>query len=118
MARSYLPGETREIVFTVTNTGDEPLRGVTLTDETLAGPGVVSLKWTFPDGSTATAADVAGVLTARWDATFDAGTEEWAPNAVITGVATLTLDRERPAARRPCRGDREWGRLADPGVRR
>lgn len=88
----YTPGETREIVFTVTNTGDEALREVTLTDATLAGPGVVSLEWTFPDGSTATATEVGGVLTARWEATFGAGTAEWAPDAVITGVATLTLD--------------------------
>jgi hypothetical protein len=90
--QAYLPGETREIVFTVTNTGDEPLRDVTLTDDTLAGPGVVSLEWTFPDGSTATAEDVAGVLTARWEATFGAGTAQWAPDAVITGVATLTIE--------------------------
>ncbi len=88
---TYQPGETRTIVFTVTNTGGEDLREVTLTDEAFSGADVQSLEWTFPDGSTATAIDENGVLTAQWDATFDPGTAMWAPDAVITGTATLTV---------------------------
>ena len=88
---TYTAGETRTIVFTVTNTGNEPLRDVTLTDDTLAGAGVQSLNWTFPGGATAPAVDQNGVLTAKWDATFAPGTTTWAPGAVITGTATLTL---------------------------
>jgi len=88
---SYTAGETRTVAFTVTNTGNEPLREVTLTDDTLAGAGVQSLNWTFPDGSTAAATTQNGVLTAKWDATFTPGTATWLPNQVITGTATLTL---------------------------
>ncbi|MGV8883229.1 MAG: SdrD B-like domain-containing protein [Rhodoglobus sp.] len=90
-AESYSVGETRTVVFTVINAGDEALREVTLTDETLAGAGVKSLSWTFPDGSTTSATDQNGVLTAKWDATFGAGTATWLPNTVIKGTATLTL---------------------------
>ena len=88
---TYAPGESRTVVFTVTNSGTEPLREVLLTDETLAGAGVQSLTWTFPDSSTATATTEDGVLTARWEDTFGTGTAEWAPGTVITGTATLTL---------------------------
>ena len=91
----YEPGETRDIVFTVQNTGDEPLRNVTLTDETFSGSGIVGLEWTFPDGTTATAVETGGVLTATWEATVS-GSAEWAPDAVITGRATLTLDAAQP----------------------
>ncbi|NYD68156.1 DUF5979 domain-containing protein [Agromyces atrinae] len=85
----YAPGEKRDIVFTVTNTGDEELVDVVLTDQTLSGASVSSLVWTFPDGTTAQAVLTDGVLTARWEASFS-GTR-WAPGAVIQGHATLTV---------------------------
>ena len=89
-SETYAPGETRTIVFAVTNTGDEPLRNVVLTDDTLDGADVKALTWTMPDGSTVDAVEVNGVLTARWQSTFAPGTTLWAPEAVITGTATLT----------------------------
>ncbi len=92
VGESYTPGEQRTIVFRVTNTGTEELREIVLTDETLSGGDVEQLVWSFPDGTTATAADVAGVLTARWEATFDPGTEGWDPGAVIIGTAVLSVD--------------------------
>ncbi|MGV8886291.1 MAG: DUF5979 domain-containing protein [Microbacteriaceae bacterium] len=90
-AEYYAPGESRTIVFRVQNTGDEALRDVTLTDETLSGGRVQSLRWTFPDGSNATATLVGGVLTAEWAASFT-GASSWAPNAYIYGTATLTVN--------------------------
>lgn len=84
-AVAYEAGETREIVINVTNTGDEDLVDVVLTDETLSGADIEGLVWTLPDGETTIEAeDVDGVLTATWDG-------PWAPEQVITGVATLTL---------------------------
>ena len=90
-AEYYAPGETRTIVFRVQNTGDEDLRDVTLTDENLSGGQVESLRWTFPDGSTANAELVGGVYTAEWDATFT-GESTWAPEAWIYGTAELTVE--------------------------
>lgn len=90
--QAYAPGETRDIVFVSKNTGDEPLRNVTLTEDALSGAEVSSLEWTFPDGTTATAKDVNGVLTATWDATFSPNTTTWLPDAKITGRATLTIN--------------------------
>ncbi|WP_202912091.1 SdrD B-like domain-containing protein, partial [Nesterenkonia muleiensis] len=85
-AVSYEDGETRDIVINVTNTGDEDLVDVVLTDETVAGDATVEgLVWTLPNGDTIEAELVDGVLTATWDG-------PWAPDEVITGVATLTLN--------------------------
>src|SRR5699024_9628671 len=80
----YEDGETRDIVFTVENTGDEDLVDVVLTDPTIAGPQVQDLVWTLPHGEELVAEDVDGVLTAEWDG-------PWAVGDTITGVATLTL---------------------------
>lgn len=91
---TYAPGETRDIVFTVQNTGPEPLRNVTLGDTALAGGVVEKLVFAFPDGSTAAADldEVTGEWTATWAATFDPGTAVWSPGDTIVGTATLTLD--------------------------
>jgi hypothetical protein len=88
----YEPGETRTIVFRVTNTGTEDLREVLLTDDTLSGADVEDISWSFPDGSTADAALVGGDWVARWEGTFASGTSFWAPGDVIVGTATLTID--------------------------
>ena len=87
---AYTPGETRTVVFTVTNTGDEDLERVTVSDETLSGARVTALTWTFPDGTTATAAEAAGVWSAEWANTFS-GDSVWAPDDVITGTATIVV---------------------------
>ena len=87
---AYHPGETRTVVFTVTNTGDEDLERVTVTDETISGARVTGLSWAFPDGSTATATETAGVWSAEWADTF---TDDavWEPGDVITGTATIVV---------------------------
>jgi hypothetical protein len=89
-AEAYHPGEERTVVLTVTNTGDEDLERVTLTDETLSGATITAITWTFPDGTTATATDVAGILTAEWANTFD-DTSVWEPGDIITGTATVIV---------------------------
>jgi hypothetical protein len=92
LGEHYEPGETRTIVFRVTNTGTEDLRQVLLTDDTLSGADVESITWAFPDGSTAAAALVGENWEASWAATFGSGTSFWAPGDVIIGTATLTVD--------------------------
>jgi len=84
-AVAYEDGETRDIVITVENTGNEDLVDVVLTDETQSGADIEALVWTLPNGETieATTNDE-GVLTAEWDG-------PWAVGDTITGVATLTL---------------------------
>ncbi|MFV0318783.1 MAG: SdrD B-like domain-containing protein [Microbacterium sp.] len=95
-SQNYEPGETRTIVLEVTNTGDEDLREVVLVDDTLAGDAIVSLVWTMPDGTKTEAVKNAdGKFEARWEATFGKGDARWAPGAVITGVASLTIDPEQ-----------------------
>ncbi|MCP2638131.1 DUF5979 domain-containing protein [Microbacterium sp. HD4P20] len=91
---TYAPGETRDIVIRVQNTGPEPLREVALGDTTLAGGVVENLVFTYPDGSTAAATldEATGEWTATWAATFEPGTATWAPGDWIVGVATLTVD--------------------------
>jgi hypothetical protein len=92
--QTYAPGEKRDVVIRVVNTGPEPLREVELTDETFAGGVVENLVWALPDGSTV-AADLdatSGEWTARWGATFAPGTTTWAPGDAIVGTATLTID--------------------------
>lgn len=91
--QTYAPGETRDVVVRVVNTGPEPLREVELIDTGLAGGVVQNLVWTLPDGSTV-AADLdaaSGEWTARWDATFAPGSTSWAPGDAIVGTATLTI---------------------------
>lgn len=90
----YAPGETRDIVIRVENTGPEPLRNVSLTDVTLAGGAIENLAWTFPGGGDPVAAvfdPAAGEWTAAWAATFEPGEVEWAVGDVIVGTATLTI---------------------------
>lgn len=91
LGEAYLPGETRTIVFTLVNGGDEALRNVVVTDEVLSGADLGTLVWTFPDGSTETAVMVGGVLRAEWTASIT-GSASWAPGVVITGIATLRMD--------------------------
>jgi len=96
LGEAYLPGETRTIVFTLVNGGDEALRNVVVTDEVLSGADLGTLVWTFPDGSTATAVMVGGVLRAEWAASIT-GSASWAPGVVITGIASLRMDPADPA---------------------
>jgi hypothetical protein len=93
----YAPGETRTIVFEVTNDGTEDLVDVELSDNTFSGPEVVGLNWTFPDGSTADAEYLGtypdGEWFAEWENTFD-GTSMWEVGDVIWGEATLTIETD------------------------
>ena len=84
----YTPGEQRTIEFTVTNTGTDALREVVLGDKTVAGNAVTNITWTLPNGQTLTS--VQGVPT-QWPDTFGAGTAQWLPGQVITGVGTLVV---------------------------
>jgi SdrD B-like domain/Domain of unknown function (DUF5979) len=86
-AEIYTPGSTRNIVITVSNSGTEPLKNVVVGDSYTSGPQVSDILWTFPDGSTVTAAAGTAV---NWPKSFD-GSSTWAPGAVITGTATLTI---------------------------
>src|SRR5690625_2528958 len=84
-AEPYSHLETRDVVITVENTGNEDLVGVVLTDETQSGTAIESLVWALPNGDTVEAtANDDGVLTAEWDG-------PWAVGETITGTATLTL---------------------------
>jgi len=89
----YEPGETREIVFDVTNTGDEPLREVVLTEQTLSGELVSAPRYTMPDGTVVDSVfdEATGVYTARWEATFGDGTAAWRPGDKIYGTAQLQI---------------------------
>jgi len=88
--QTYLPGETRDIVIRVANTGPEALRDVVVTDQTLSGAAVTNLVWTAPDGTVLTPVANGATTTARWDQTFGAGGASWKPGDVIVGRATLT----------------------------
>lgn len=83
---AYQPGETRDIVFTVTNSGTEPLVDVELRDATVSGGQITAVNWELPDGTVlASTHDAAsGDWVANWDG-------PWAPGEIITGVATLTV---------------------------
>lgn len=87
----YAPGESRDVVIRVVNTGPEPLREVVLTDDTLAGGVITNLVWTFPDDSTAAADLEDGTWTAQWSATFGDDPTLWQVGDVIVGTATLAL---------------------------
>ncbi|GEL95321.1 DUF5979 domain-containing protein [Cellulomonas composti] len=87
----YAPGETRDVVLVVTNTGTERLREVTLRDESVSGGDITAITWTFPDDTTAVATRDGDAWVARWADTFGQGSASFAPGAVITGVATLTV---------------------------
>ena len=88
----YQPGETRTIVFRVTNTGTEDLRQVVLTDDTLSGADVEGISWAFPDGSTADAALVGENWVASLGGDLRVRHSFWVPGDVIIGTATLTVD--------------------------
>jgi hypothetical protein len=90
-AEVYTPGETRTVVFTVTNTGDEPLREVQLTDTSIAGGEITSLTWTLPNGQKLPAEKTAVGWSAQWAETFGTGAATWKPKEVITGTAELTV---------------------------
>lgn len=94
-AQQFAPGESRTIVFRVTNTGDEDLVKVVLTDAALSGASVQSLAWTLPDGTTLAAQQHDGSWVARWDATFTGGAV-WKPGQLITGAATLAVGTTAP----------------------
>lgn len=87
----YAPGSTRTIISTVTNTGDEALREVTITDQLISGQALTSLVFTLPNGDTLVATQTATGWTAVWPGTFGGGTATWGPDEVITGTATLTV---------------------------
>src|SRR5699024_9596612 len=73
-AVAYEDGETRDIVITVQNTGNEDLTDVVLTDETQSGADIENLVWTLPNGDTVEAtANDDGVLTAEWDGPWAVG---------------------------------------------
>lgn len=93
-AQFYEPGETRTIEFAVTNTGDEALREVTLTDQTLSGASVEQLSWKLPGGQGTRAAEfnaATGIWSFTWAETFGDGEALWLPGETITGTATLTV---------------------------
>ena len=88
----YEPGEQRTIVFRPRNTGQEPLVGVTVTDETVAGGRVEAMSCTFPGESSATAGTVvAGAWLVRWAASFGSTAASWPVDATFTCTATLTV---------------------------
>lgn len=91
----YVPGETRDIVIVVQNTGPEPLVEVELGDVTTTGESIESLVWTFPNGGGTAAAtfdEATQTWTATWPATFGADPLYWQVGDVIVGRATLTVD--------------------------
>ncbi|MFJ4159950.1 SdrD B-like domain-containing protein [Microbacterium testaceum] len=96
--QTFRPGETRDVVIRVTNTGPEALREVVVTDETLSGAAVTNLVWTAPDGTVLTPVAGGATSTARWDQTFGSGTASFRPGDVIVGRATLTVGAADSAA--------------------
>lgn len=96
--QTFRPGETRDVVIRVTNTGPEALRDVVVTDETLSGAAVTGLVWTAPDGTVLTPVADGATTSARWEQTFGSGTASFAPGAVIVGRATLTVGAAGAAA--------------------
>jgi LPXTG-motif cell wall-anchored protein len=112
----YTPGESRDIVLTVKNTGPEPLREVDLTDVTRSGGDIANLRWTFPDGSSVAADRDAKTSSwkASWAATFAPGTTEWKVGDVITGTATLTANASDKAHQDRVRVDAEGAYSGKP----
>lgn len=81
-------GERVSVEMPVTNTGDESLTRVVVSDRTDNGPAMTEFRCTFPDGTKVDA--VNGEV--RWAATFaDPATAQWQPGVtfICTGVVTL-----------------------------
>ncbi|MDR2293670.1 MAG: LPXTG cell wall anchor domain-containing protein [Microbacterium sp.] len=91
---TYAPGETRDIVITMSNTGQVPLYNVLVSDERTVGDTTIeALACVFPGDTSPTA----GVLTGTtwevpWVASFaGASPKPWAPGVTFDCTATLTL---------------------------
>ena len=84
---SGYPGSTG-LVYTITNTGTEPLTGVTVTDQVVSNGTVSGLKCIFPDGSTGTV--YAGVLSPGAFFTCTANLSGVVTGSVHNDVATVT----------------------------
>jgi|GEM_PF-687474 len=78
----YTPASTR-LTFTVTNSGNEPIRGVTITDDVIAGGEVTGLTCTFPGGSTGT----------TWAGPFAVGAS-FGCTANLSGVSDATVHHD------------------------
>lgn len=91
-AEFYTPGETRTVVFVVQNTGDEDLREVGMSDVTISGATVDSLKWTLPGDITRDATYSDQGWSFEWAETFGDGEAVWEPGQYIYGSATLTVE--------------------------
>lgn len=86
----YGVGEERTIVFTLTNTGTEPLRNVVVTDTALLGGTVEQFQCTFPDGIQVDGSQSAGVGQARWEASFaELDPATWAVGGTFDCTAQL-----------------------------
>ena len=72
------------LVYRVTNTGDEPLSGTTITDQVLAGGTVTGLACVFPDGTTGTI----------WRGRFDPGAT-FGCTSTLSGVTDAQLHHDR-----------------------
>ncbi|MBB5790277.1 SdrD B-like domain-containing protein [Jiangella mangrovi] len=92
--QAYTPGETRDVVVNLENTGAVPLYNVTVTDESTAGGAVENLVCVFPGQTEPTEATLDGTTwTVYWTATFEGSDPvAWAPGETFSCTATLTLD--------------------------
>lgn len=93
--QAYQPGETRNIVFTATNSGRVPLFDVTVTDELLSGDTTVQdVSCTFPGESEPTPGTLDGTTwTVSWANSFDIPDGvSWQVGVSFDCSATLTLD--------------------------
>jgi len=92
---AYRPGEQRDIVIKLSNTGEAPLYNVTVTDRLdLGGTTVQNLSCLFPGQTTATAGTLSRTTwTVYWNATFEgANPVSWDPGVGFTCTATLLLN--------------------------
>lgn len=92
--QAYTPGETRDIVLNLANTGQTPLYDVTVTDALTAGNTTIKgLSCLFPGQATPTAGTLNGTTwTVYWTGTFEgASPVAWQPGATFSCTATLTL---------------------------
>jgi len=97
-AVAYKPGESRTLQFDVTNTGTDPLRDVSVTDDTITGGAVTDMSCTFPGHTSPTAGVLtSGTWTVTWHETQGASpSQTWAPAAKFGCTATLTLAGDAP----------------------
>lgn len=94
-AAQYAPGETRTIVFSPRNTGDEALVEVVVTDRTVSGGHVQAMSCVFSGETTPTVgvfAPATGTWTVTWAASFAPPTPaSWAAGTGFACSATLTV---------------------------